>query len=99
MKTKYALNFVLLLLFVCQKLLINLYISDQSENIKLLCEIPLDQSVREAGDVGRPAALQDSLLSDQFHHLAEVVNESVSERNKKLNITKKVEITHNRGCN
>ena len=71
----------------------------ESENIKLLCEIPLDQSIREAGDVGRPAALQDSLLSGHFSHLAEYVNESVSERNKNLNVTKKVEITHNRGCN
>ena len=71
----------------------------ESENVKLLSQLPLDQSIREAGDIGRPAALQESKLSDKFNHLAESVNESVSERNKDFDLTKKVSINHNRGCN
>tara|TARA_Y100001968_G_scaffold328090_1_gene374524 strand:+ start:406 stop:1467 length:1062 start_codon:yes stop_codon:yes gene_type:complete len=71
----------------------------ESENVKLLSQLPLDQSIREAGDIGRPAALQESKLSEKFNHLAESVNESVSERNKDFDLTKKVPITHNRGCN
>ena len=71
----------------------------ESEKIELLSELPLDQSIREAGDVGRPAVLQESELSDTFHDLAKRVNQSVAQRNKELDLTKKVPITHNRGCN
>lgn len=35
----------------------------ESMNVPLLAQIPLVQSVREAGDVGRPAVLQDNTLS------------------------------------
>ncbi|MBI3135870.1 MAG: Mrp/NBP35 family ATP-binding protein [Bacteroidetes bacterium] len=35
----------------------------QTMNVPLLAQIPLIQSVREAGDVGRPAVLQDNTLS------------------------------------
>ncbi len=34
-------------------------------NVPLLAQIPLIQSVREAGDVGRPAVLQDNTLSSK----------------------------------
>ena len=71
----------------------------ESENIKLLSELPLDQSIREAGDVGRPAVLQESKLSSKFNNLADSVNDSIAQRNKELDLTKKVPITHNRGCN
>lgn len=71
----------------------------ESENIKLLAELPLNQSIREAGDIGRPAALQESALSDRFNRLAEIVNDRIVDRNKDLDLTKKVKITHNRGCN
>tara|TARA_Y100000766_G_C18828766_1_gene566915 strand:+ start:137 stop:1222 length:1086 start_codon:yes stop_codon:yes gene_type:complete len=70
-----------------------------SKDIPLLAELPLDQSIREAGDVGRPAALQDSALSSLFISLAQKVVDRTNNRNKNLPKTKKVEITHNRGCN
>ena len=42
----------------------------ETMNVPLLAQIPLIQSVRESGDVGRPAVLQDNTLSskifDQF---------------------------------
>jgi len=71
----------------------------ESENIRLLAELPLNQSIREAGDIGRPAALQATELSDHFNHLAEIVNDCIVNRNRDLDLTKKVKITHNRGCN
>jgi ATP-binding protein involved in chromosome partitioning len=37
----------------------------ESMNVPLLAQIPLIQSVREAGDVGRPAVLQENTLSSQ----------------------------------
>jgi len=37
----------------------------ESMNVPLLAQIPLIQSVREAGDVGRPAVLQDNTLSSK----------------------------------
>ena len=70
-----------------------------SKEIPLLAELPLDQSIREAGDVGRPAALQDSALSSLFISLAKKVVDRTNNRNKDLPKTKKVKITHNRGCN
>ena len=70
-----------------------------SEDISLLAEIPLNQSIREAADIGRPAALQETELGDVFMQLSQQVIDSVNSRNKDLPKTKKVEITHNRGCN
>ena len=37
----------------------------EAMNVPLLAQIPLIQSVREAGDVGRPAVLQENTLSSQ----------------------------------
>ena len=71
----------------------------KSENVPLLAEIPLDKSIREAGDVGRPAALQDSELGCVFADLAKKVIVKTNFRNQDLPQTKKVKITHNRGCN
>ena len=62
-------------------------------------QIPLDQSIREAGDVGRPAALQKSALGDVFYQLAEKLDIKTKDRNKQMPPTKKVQIKHNRGCN
>ena len=71
----------------------------QSEEISLLAELPLDQSIREAGDVGRPAALQETDLGKLFKKLALDVVDAINSRNQILPKTKKVEIKHNRGCN
>ena len=69
------------------------------ENVPLLLELPLNESIREAGDVGRPAALQDSDLGVLFQKLADQVIERTQNRNISLPKTKKVKITHNKGCN
>lgn len=63
-------------------------------NVPLLGQIPLVQSVREAGDVGRPALLQnDTPIAQTFKQLAASVVEQVEVRNKTMDPTKKVEIT------
>ncbi len=62
-------------------------------NLPLLGQIPLVQSVREAGDVGRPALLQDSTpIAEEFKDLAKSVIEQVDLRNSTMEPTKKVEI-------
>jgi ATP-binding protein involved in chromosome partitioning len=63
-------------------------------NIELLGEIPLIQSVRESGDKGVPAALEDSHPAfTYFMQLAESVVEQVNIRNESLPATKILEIT------
>ena len=71
----------------------------ETAGITLLGEIPLVQSVREAGDVGRPAALQENTpISKAFEALTkEVVSELVS-RNKNLPPTEAIRITTMAGC-
>lgn len=69
------------------------------EGLPLLGEIPLVQSVREAGDVGRPAVLQENTpQSKAFLAFADKVIEQVELRNKAMEPTKKVEITTMSGC-
>ena len=71
----------------------------ETAGITLLGEIPLVQSVREAGDVGRPAALQENTpISKAFEALTkEVVSELVS-RNENLPPTEAIRITTMAGC-
>lgn len=71
----------------------------ETAGITLLGEIPLVQSVREAGDVGRPAALQENTpISKAFEALTkEVVSELVS-RNDNLPPTEAIRITTMAGC-
>ena len=67
--------------------------------IPVLGEIPLIQSIREAGDVGRPAALQEnSKISDIYTKTAQNMVESLVERNKNLPATEAVKITTMAGC-
>lgn len=69
------------------------------QNLPLLGEIPLVQSVREAGDAGRPAVLQEKTpQAKAFMAFAENVINQVDLRNEKLSPTKKVEITNMDGC-
>lgn len=64
-------------------------------NTPLLAQIPLVQSVREAGDNGAPIALRtDSIMGIAFHQLAESVVQHTQMRNETLAPTQKVEITH-----
>lgn len=68
-------------------------------SLPLLGEIPLVQSIREAGDAGRPAILQESTLQAiAFNNFADNVISATEKRNIQLNPTKKVEITNMNGC-
>jgi ATP-binding protein involved in chromosome partitioning len=67
--------------------------------IPILGEIPLVQSLRESGDIGRPAALQEnSILSNIFKTTAQKMIESLVERNTNLPKTEAVKITTMAGC-
>ncbi len=63
-------------------------------HVPLLGEIPLIQSVRESGDKGVPAALEDSHIAfPYFMQLAESLVEQVNIRNENLPPSKILEIT------
>ncbi len=67
----------------------------QQLNVDLLAQIPLVQSVREAGDVGRPAVLQEGTVSAQaFEKLVVNTLNSIDKRNNELQPTQKVEVSH-----
>lgn len=68
-------------------------------NVPFLGEIPLVQSIREAGDYGRPAALQTaSPIQTAFEDLARnVVAETIS-RNETLPASEAIKITTMAGC-
>jgi len=67
--------------------------------VALLGEIPLVQSVREAGDVGRPAALQDHTpVSEAFKSLTKEVVSELVRRNETLPPTEAIRITTMAGC-
>jgi len=68
-------------------------------NVPFLGEIPLVQSVREAGDIGRPAALQTaSAIETAFEELTKNVVREVVERNEGLPPTEAIKITTMAGC-
>lgn len=63
-------------------------------NIPLIGQIPLVQSIRESGDVGRPAVLQEGTVNQvAFDVLVANFHEQVVLRNKNMPPTKKVEMT------
>jgi len=68
-------------------------------NVRLLGEIPLVQSIREAGDIGRPAALQEGTPTEEaFEALTRNVVEEVVRRNTDLPPTEAIKITTMAGC-
>ncbi|MBT8304142.1 MAG: Mrp/NBP35 family ATP-binding protein [Bacteroidia bacterium] len=68
-------------------------------NVPFLGELPLVQSIREAGDVGRPAALQTATtLEAAFEKLTQNVVEEVVRRNDDLPPTEAIKITTMAGC-
>ncbi|WP_445455888.1 Mrp/NBP35 family ATP-binding protein [Flavobacterium sp. HNIBRBA15423] len=68
-------------------------------NVPFLGEIPLVQSIREAGDYGRPAALQTaSPLEKAFEDLARNVVQETVNRNDNLPATEAIKITTMAGC-
>ncbi|WP_040280409.1 Mrp/NBP35 family ATP-binding protein [Psychroserpens damuponensis] len=67
--------------------------------VRFLGELPLVQSIREAGDVGRPAALQTATeLEKAFEILTQNVVEEVVKRNENLPATEAIKITTMAGC-
>ncbi len=68
-------------------------------DVRFLGELPLVQSIREAGDVGRPAALQTHTpLEREFEKLTQNVVEEVVKRNENLPATEAIKITTMAGC-
>lgn len=68
-------------------------------DVRLLGEIPLVQSIREAGDVGRPAALQaNTPTMEAFDNLTKNVVEETVRRNTDLPATEAIKITTMAGC-
>ena len=71
----------------------------EQHNLPLLGQIPLVQSVREAGDAGRPAVLQETTpQAVAFNNFADNVITQVNIRNIEKDPTQKVEITNMDGC-
>ncbi|AJR02619.1 Mrp/NBP35 family ATP-binding protein [Siansivirga zeaxanthinifaciens] len=67
--------------------------------VPFLGEVPLVQSIREAGDVGRPAALQTATATEQaFEAITKRVVEEVVKRNTNLPPTEAIKITTMAGC-
>lgn len=67
--------------------------------VPFLGEIPLVQVIREAGDVGRPAALQTAtVLESAFEKLTQNIVEEVVRRNDQLPPTEAIKITTMAGC-
>ncbi|MFC4816065.1 P-loop NTPase [Flavobacterium sp. GCM10023249] len=67
--------------------------------VPFLGEVPLVQSIREAGDYGRPAALQTaSPLEGIFENIARNVVQEVVNRNENLPATEAIKITTMAGC-
>tara|TARA_R110002049_G_scaffold302496_4_gene495444 strand:- start:519 stop:1661 length:1143 start_codon:yes stop_codon:yes gene_type:complete len=72
-----------------------------AEDLKIpfLGEIPLVQSIREAGDVGRPAAMQTGTpIEAAFEKLTKSVVQEVVKRNTALPPTEAIKITTMAGC-
>tara|TARA_R110002012_G_scaffold312248_1_gene522654 strand:+ start:223213 stop:224400 length:1188 start_codon:yes stop_codon:yes gene_type:complete len=68
-------------------------------NVPFIGEIPLVQSIREAGDLGRPAAMQTAtLLEKAFEKITQNVVEEVVKRNDDLPPTEAIKITTMAGC-
>ncbi|MBU3680418.1 MAG: Mrp/NBP35 family ATP-binding protein [Flavobacterium sp.] len=67
--------------------------------VPFLGEVPLVQSVREAGDIGRPAAMQDnSIIANVFETITRNVVQQVVHRNEALPPTEAIKITTMAGC-
>jgi ATP-binding protein involved in chromosome partitioning len=67
--------------------------------VRFLGEIPIVQSIREAGDIGRPAGLQENTpLAYAFEDLTRNVVEEVVKRNESLPPTEAIKITTMAGC-
>jgi ATP-binding protein involved in chromosome partitioning len=68
-------------------------------NVPFLGELPIEQSIRESGDFGSPAALQDKTnVSSAFEIVTKRMLNELIKRNKNLPPTEVVRITTMSGC-
>jgi ATP-binding protein involved in chromosome partitioning len=66
---------------------------------KFLGEIPLIQSIRESGDIGRPVAMQNgTILEKSFNEITKEMIVELLKRNENLPPTEVVRITTMSGC-
>nr|WP_315200802.1 Mrp/NBP35 family ATP-binding protein [uncultured Flavobacterium sp.] len=71
----------------------------QDLGVAFLGEVPIVQSIREAGDYGRPAALQTgSVIENVFDEITRNVVSEVVSRNENLEPTEAIKITTMAGC-
>ncbi|MFZ9075368.1 MAG: P-loop NTPase [Flavobacteriaceae bacterium] len=71
----------------------------KDKEVPFLGGVPLVQSIREAADFGRPAALQENgIVAEEFVSITKNLVSQVLLRNKNLPPTKAVEITNLVGC-
>ena len=67
--------------------------------VPFLGEVPLVQSIREAGDLGRPAAMQNETpIEEAFEAITRNVVQQVVKRNEALPATEAIKITTMAGC-
>jgi ATP-binding protein involved in chromosome partitioning len=67
--------------------------------VPFLGEVPLVQSIREAGDYGRPAAMQTgSIIEGVFEEITRNVVQEMVKRNENLPATEAIKITTMAGC-
>lgn len=67
--------------------------------VPFLGEVPIVQSIREAGDFGRPAAMQEgSIVASVFETITRNVVEETVRRNNSLPATEAIKITTMAGC-
>jgi ATP-binding protein involved in chromosome partitioning len=67
--------------------------------VPFLGEVPIVQSIREAGDYGRPAAMQTgSIVASVFENITRKVVEETVRRNDSLPATEAIKITTMAGC-
>lgn len=68
-------------------------------NVPFLGEVPIVQSIREAGDFGRPAAMQTgSAIANVFDEITKNVVQEVVNRNTNLPASEAIKITTMAGC-
>jgi ATP-binding protein involved in chromosome partitioning len=64
----------------------------EKNKVPFLGEIPLVEEIRESGDSGRPAVMNDSISGEAFRKLAENVAQQVAIRNAGMEATRIVEM-------
>ncbi len=65
----------------------------KKNNVPLLGQIPIVQSIRESGDIGYPAVMTEGITAEAYKELAAALARQVAIRNAKGNKTQVVEVT------